>query len=251
MPTRSDLEVNAALTIPRHELEVRVSRAGGAGGQHVNTSSTRVELAWNIATSQALTDAERERLRQALRSRLTADSTLRVVASERRSQAQNREAAETRLAAIVRRALIVPRKRRATKPTRGSVERRLQEKRRRSDRKRQRRAEDDYVLDRPAIRTESLSVAPGGRMANRGTRNRAARCATLGLGVPGARCAGKGTAGSGTLDALRRTISGPPRSPRVRGYLASPCNGSVLKRRAPCPGGSSPVFSKGSRHRRR
>ena len=143
MPGRADLEVSAALAIPRRELEARASRAGGAGGQHVNTSSTRVELSWNIETSLALSDAQRERLRQALRSRLTADGTLRVVASERRSQAQNREAAEARLATIVRRALVVPRKRRATKPTRASVERRLQEKRRRGERKRQRRPDDD------------------------------------------------------------------------------------------------------------
>jgi len=143
MPPRADLDVSAALSIPRRELEVRASRAGGAGGQHVNTSSTRVELSWNIETSLALSDAQRERLRSALRSRLTDDGTLRVVASERRSQAQNREAAEARLATIVRRALVVPRKRRATKPTRASVERRLQEKRRRSERKRHRRPDDD------------------------------------------------------------------------------------------------------------
>ncbi len=143
MPGRADLEVSASLAIPRRELDARTSRAGGAGGQHVNTSSTRVELSWNVETSRALSDAQRERLRQALRSRLTADGTLRVVASERRSQAQNREAAEARLATIVRRALVVPRKRRATKPTRASVERRLQEKRRRSERKRQRRPGDD------------------------------------------------------------------------------------------------------------
>ncbi len=143
MPTRTDLDVSAALSIPRRELAVRASRAGGAGGQHVNTSSTRVELSWNIETSRALSDAQRERLRLALRTRLTDEGTLRVVASERRSQAQNREAAEARLAVIVRRALVVPRKRRATKPTRASVERRLQEKRRRSERKRQRRPDDD------------------------------------------------------------------------------------------------------------
>jgi ribosome-associated protein len=143
MPTRADLEVSAALTIPRHELEARASRAGGAGGQHVNTSSTRVELAWNIEASRALSEAQREQLRSALRSRLTADGTLRVVASERRSQAQNREAAEQRLAGVVRRALVVPRKRRPTKPTRASVERRLNEKRRRSERNRRRRPDDD------------------------------------------------------------------------------------------------------------
>jgi ribosome-associated protein len=102
-----------------------------------------VELSWNVAASRALDEAQRARLLHALRSRLTADGTLRVVASERRSQAQNREAAEGRLAATVRRALVVPKKRRPTRPTRASVERRLDAKRRRGERKRQRRPDDD------------------------------------------------------------------------------------------------------------
>ena len=143
MPTRADLYVNDALSIPRAELEARASRAGGAGGQHVNTSSTRVELAWNVALSRVLSDDQRQRLLEKLHARLTADGTLRVVASERRSQAQNREAAEARLAEVVRRGLVVPRKRRPTKPTRGSVERRLQDKKRRGERKRQRRPDAD------------------------------------------------------------------------------------------------------------
>jgi len=140
---RTDLYVSASLTIPRHELAVRASRAGGAGGQHVNTSSTRVELEWNVTRSRALSDAQRERLTQALRSRLTADGTLRVVASERRSQAQNRDAAEERLATVVRRGLVVPKRRRPTKPTRASVERRLEDKRRRGERKRRRHGDAD------------------------------------------------------------------------------------------------------------
>lgn len=143
MPGASDLYVSASLSIPRGEIEVRASRAGGPGGQHVNRSSTRVEISWNVVRSRALSDAQRERLGRALRSRLTADGTLRVVASERRSQAQNREAAERRLATVVRRGLAVPKKRRPTRPTRASVERRLEEKRRRSERKRQRRPDVD------------------------------------------------------------------------------------------------------------
>lgn len=143
MAARTDLYVSASLSIPRHELAVRASRAGGAGGQHVNTSSTRVELEWNVTRSRALSDAQRERLTRALASRLTADGTVRVVASERRSQTQNREAAEARLAALVRRALVVPKRRRPTKPTRASVERRLEDKRRRGERKRKRRDEHD------------------------------------------------------------------------------------------------------------
>ncbi len=143
MPATGDLYVSASLSIPRAELQVRASRAGGPGGQHVNTSSTRIEVSWNVGRSRALTEAQRQRLGRALRSRLSADGTLRVVAAERRSQAQNREAAERRLATVVRRALAVPKKRRPSRPTRASVERRLEEKRRRSERKRQRRPDLD------------------------------------------------------------------------------------------------------------
>lgn len=143
MPVRTDLYVSASVAIPRHELEVRASRAGGAGGQHVNTSSTRVAVEWNVARSRAITDDQRARLLAALASRLTTDGTLRVVASERRSQAQNRDAAEERLAGVVRRALVVPKKRRPTRPTRASVERRLESKHRRGRRKRDRRDDID------------------------------------------------------------------------------------------------------------
>ncbi|OYV73989.1 MAG: hypothetical protein B7Z72_01245 [Gemmatimonadetes bacterium 21-71-4] len=143
MPDRTDLYVNASVAIPQRELEVRASRAGGAGGQHVNTSSTRVAVEWNVVRSRAITDDQRTRLLAALASRLTTDGTLRVVASERRSQAQNREAAEERLAGVVRRALVVPRKRRPTRPTRASVERRLESKHRRGRRKRDRRDDVD------------------------------------------------------------------------------------------------------------
>src|ERR687889_402161 len=89
--------VNETVVIPRDELLARASRAGGAGGQHVNTSSTRIELVWNVGTTRALTDDQRERVRAKLSSRLDAEGNVRVVASDRRSQRQNRESAEERL----------------------------------------------------------------------------------------------------------------------------------------------------------
>lgn len=130
------LVVNASISIPRAELSYRASRAGGAGGQHVNTSSTRIEVLWPVATSQALDDAARARVIEKLGARMDAEGNLRVVASDRRSQLQNREAAEERLAELVRGALVVPRKRRPTRPTKASKERRLKEKKQRSERKR-------------------------------------------------------------------------------------------------------------------
>ena len=136
---RNLLAVNEALSIPRTELDVRVSRSSGAGGQHVNKTSSRVEIFWNILGSRALTDEQRSRLREKLASRLTTEGSIRVVASDMRSQSRNRELAEERLADLVRRALIVPRKRRATKPTRAAKEARLDSKKRHSTKKRDRR----------------------------------------------------------------------------------------------------------------
>jgi ribosome-associated protein len=137
------LAINASVAIPRGELAVRATRAGGPGGQHVNTSSTRVELTWNVRASAALTDAQRARAVLALASRLDSDGVLRVVASDTRSQRQNRALAETRLAALVRQALVVPRARKKTHPTRASVERRLATKKRSGAKKRERRAGGD------------------------------------------------------------------------------------------------------------
>jgi len=134
------LKVTAAVAIPRAELVVRASRAGGAGGQHVNTSSTRIELVWSVRDTHVLTEEERARVMAKLVSRLDGDGRLRVVSSARRSQLQNREAAERRLAELVRRALAVPRRRVATRPSRGAVERRLASKHKRAEVKRRRSA---------------------------------------------------------------------------------------------------------------
>jgi ribosome-associated protein len=143
--TDAALSVNARLKIPRSELLVRATRSSGPGGQHVNTSSTRIELVWNIDRSSSLTQDDRARLRYRLSTRIDADGDLRIVSSDSRSQRQNREAAEQRLVEMVRRALVVPKKRRPTKPTKGSIESRLNEKRRRSSQKqnRQRRVDDE------------------------------------------------------------------------------------------------------------
>ncbi len=133
------LAVNGSLSIPRNELDVRVSRSSGAGGQHVNKTSSRVEIFWNIPASRAVTDVQRNRLLEKLASRLTSDGSIRVVASDMRSQSRNRELAEERLADTIRRALIVPKKRRATRPTRAAKEARLESKKRQSHKKSERR----------------------------------------------------------------------------------------------------------------
>jgi len=137
------LRVNDRLAIPRAELGVRATRASGAGGQHVNKTSTRVEITWNVTASQALSDEDRARLVTRLASRLSDDGELRVVASDTRSQLQNRDLAETRLADMVRRALVIPRVRRKTRPSRAAKQARLDDKRKLSEKKRVRRSNAD------------------------------------------------------------------------------------------------------------
>ena len=133
------LHVDETLTIPRSELAVRASRSSGAGGQHVNKTSSRIEISWNIAASSALSGDQRERLLARLSSRLSDEGAIRVVASDTRSQLRNREAAEKRLAETIAKALIVQKKRKATKRPRAANEARLVEKKKHSERKRERK----------------------------------------------------------------------------------------------------------------
>jgi ribosome-associated protein len=134
-----DLLISSALTIPSAELGWRFSRSSGPGGQHVNTSDSRVELIWDVVGSTVLSDEQRATLLMRLGRRLI-DGTIVVSASERRSQLRNREMALNRLAEIVTTALLpdaTPR--RPTRPTRGSVRRRLADKEQRSETKQQRK----------------------------------------------------------------------------------------------------------------
>lgn len=137
-PDGRTLSVDATHSIPLDEIEVKATRSGGPGGQHVNVTSTRVEVRWNPARSRALTDEEKERVLARLGTRLDRRGWLRIAASDTRSQRQNRDLALQRLASAVAGALKVPKKRRPTKPTAASREQRLTIKRRRSEIKRQR-----------------------------------------------------------------------------------------------------------------
>jgi ribosome-associated protein len=122
--------VTPALTIPEAELRWKFSRSSGPGGQHVNTSDSRVQLTWSVAESTVLTDDQRERL---------GVSTMTVTVSEQRSQLRNRERALETLASRVRNALAPPSPpRRATKPTTGSKRRHAAAKQQRSATKQQR-----------------------------------------------------------------------------------------------------------------
>jgi len=132
------IRVDESLIIPRAEVAMRASRASGAGGQHVNKTSSRVELSWNVRESRALSDEQRERLLARLSSRLSEDGSLRIVASDTRSQLRNRESAEQRLAETIAKALVVQKKRKPTRKPRAANEARLSEKKKKSERKRER-----------------------------------------------------------------------------------------------------------------
>lgn len=126
------------LVVPAAELLEQFSRSSGPGGQGVNTTDSRVQLRIDLATTTALTDAQRARVLARLAPRL-AGTVLTISASEHRSQRDNRIAARERLAALLREAVMPEVARRATRPTRGSQRRRLEAKGRRAETKRGRR----------------------------------------------------------------------------------------------------------------
>ena len=121
------------VAIAESDLEWRFSGPGGPGGQHANTSNTRVEVVFNIADSLSLDEPTRTRLMDAF------GPTVRVVWAATRSQHRNREMARQILEAKVRRALVVTPARRATRPSRAAAERRLAAKRSQAARKQRRR----------------------------------------------------------------------------------------------------------------
>ncbi|MDQ3708888.1 MAG: aminoacyl-tRNA hydrolase [Actinomycetota bacterium] len=133
------VHVNRTVQLPLAELDVSFSRSGGPGGQHANTSSTKVELRWNLEASSALTPRQKQLVRSRLGSRLTDEGVLVLQSSEHRSQTRNREAAVARLVALLADALRVSPTRRPTRPTRAARQRRIEAKRRRGDTKALRR----------------------------------------------------------------------------------------------------------------
>lgn len=111
------------------ELKFRAVRSSGAGGQHVNKVSTKVELTLNLPISKAFNESEKERLYKNLKKRLTLENKLLVQCDDSRSQHKNREIAEDRMLKLIKEALKVPKKRKKTSPSKASVEKRLKTKR--------------------------------------------------------------------------------------------------------------------------
>lgn len=130
------VRVRGSVVVPDSELSWRFSRSSGPGGQHVNTSDTAAELLFDLARTEALPPAYKERALQRLAGRLV-DGVLTVRADEHRSQLRNREAAKERLSEVLAEATAPPPKaRRPTKPSRRVQARRLENKRRRGEIKR-------------------------------------------------------------------------------------------------------------------
>src|SRR4051794_40084405 len=128
------LRITRSAAVPLDELEWRFSGPGGPGGQHANTSNTRVEVRFDAEASPSLGPRQRARLLEQL------GPMVRVVAADTRSQTRNRELALERLASRLRDALRVPRHRRPTAPTAAARRRRVEQKRQRGELKRQRSA---------------------------------------------------------------------------------------------------------------
>lgn len=106
--------------------------AGGPGGQNVNKVATAVQLRFNLEASAAFSDAQKARIRRALKSRLTAEGELVLFVQTHRSQPRNREEARERLVALLEKSLVVQKTRIPTRPSRASKERRLEGKAKRA-----------------------------------------------------------------------------------------------------------------------
>ena len=126
------IPITACLAIDEGEIEESFLRASGPGGQHVNTTSTAVQLRFDARRSPSLPNDVAVRLMKLAGSKLTQDGVIVIVAQTHRSQKRNREEAVERLLELIRAATVRPQVRRATKPTKASKERRLASKEKRS-----------------------------------------------------------------------------------------------------------------------
>lgn len=110
------------------ELHFKAVRSSGAGGQHVNKVSSKVELYFDLASSEAFTEKEKELLLRNLSNRMTKEGVLKLYSSESRSQHTNKEKVIKKLFKIIEKGLIVPKKRKAIKISRAQKIKRLDSK---------------------------------------------------------------------------------------------------------------------------
>ena len=136
-----NVTLNDTISIPVSELEIRFIRSGGPGGQHVNKTSTQVELTFDLMNSPSIPEHDKEWLMEKLRHRLDSSGKLRLTSQDTRSQRQNKGIVLERFGEMLRHALRRPKKRKPTKPSKAAVQKRIDSKKRRSETKSQRRAQ--------------------------------------------------------------------------------------------------------------
>jgi len=117
------------------ELNYKAIRSSGAGGQHVNKVSSKIELTYNLEDSQVFNEEQKERLKSKLNTRLTKENVLIIQCGESRSQHKNKKLAIQRFLQIIREGLVVPKKRKPTRIPRAVKIRRLKSKRSNSEKK--------------------------------------------------------------------------------------------------------------------
>jgi ribosome-associated protein len=135
---KENLSIKNGISIPEHELDITTSRAGGPGGQHVNKTSSRITVRWNIPNTTALTEEQKKQVIEKLKNQITSDGDIIVHNSSSRSQLHNKKAALLDLAHKIRKALHIHKKRMKTKTPAGVKEARLKEKKSRSSLKKTR-----------------------------------------------------------------------------------------------------------------
>ena len=118
-----------------NELNIKAIRSSGAGGQHVNKTSSKIELTFNLENSLALNEDEKSRIRTKLASKITNDNNIIVYCEETRSQHKNKELAIKRLVSLLEESLKVSKKRKATKPSRTVVKKNIEKSKRHSMKK--------------------------------------------------------------------------------------------------------------------
>lgn len=126
------IPVTRSISIDSDELEESFVRSTGAGGQHVNTTDSAVQLRFDVANSPNLPEAVKHRLAAIAGRRMTSEGVLILRSEGSRSQAMNRQEVRERLFAMIRAATFVPKARKATKPSKAAKARRVDAKKARS-----------------------------------------------------------------------------------------------------------------------
>ena len=117
------------------ELNFKAVRSSGAGGQHVNKVSSKIELFFDVQNSTEFTEEEKELLFKNLGSKLSKENILILTCDESRSQHKNKEIVIKRFIEVITKGLKIPKKRKPTKPSKSSIKKRLDKKKKQAYKK--------------------------------------------------------------------------------------------------------------------